>query len=879
MTRPLRLWCASLLTTALLCSTLAAQPAHADPTPPETPPVPATTDAPPAEALEASEEAAATGQPVEIVEWADEYTRTVANPDGTFTLETTREANRIKEGEQWVPIDTTISSDSDGRLRPEATVLDVSFSAGGDRALATTTADGHDLSLETPFELTTPSIHENVITYPDVMPDVDLVVSVEAESYSHVLVVKNREAAQNPELTSLDFTVHTDLDCQLSEDGSAVATDAEGEEIFAASPPVMWDSTSSPQSGDTPTATTAGDNLTAVTIEAAEAPQARSSTTTLPDGFTLTPPTEALVGPDVEYPVYIDPTWYSTSNYFTVVRSGTTSYATGDDLRVGYCNWTGCSPAYLARSYFRFDVSVFNTVAGGTRAKVTKAVVTLTQTHAASAGATPVILTRTTGSFGPWTAYPGPLGSNLSTASTSATGPYEINLDATAYVDSTVYQQLDFVGFGLRASNEADPYQWKKFANNPKLTVTYAYPPAVPAAATVSTPYGLTCTGAGIPSSTVKISASTRIYGPTLPNLVYTFAIYNQGGSVLATPLKESGSVPSGQTASVTVTLPDGKYYVRVKARPVITDGAAFESAYSEHTLFAIETATPPVPEVWSTTHPQGQINTSGVNLGANFTDNVARADGSPNGSITLKSANAAGFLYTWDGGKTPDFDGCTKPKTGYIAATNGQATLPILVSRPKGNNSLKVKAVNLIGHASAEAPTYNFVINNAGVIVHSVEAESVLTTTNTQATSAKASGGKVTNVTLNADQKATLNFTPSGVPGGPQYWEVQFDMTASAGKTIRYQVDGEVMMNDDPIHADWSANCTEATTVGTNSLAYPKLEPKICWSDPTYGGTQSRRILMTTGQTSTISLVAQANGTAISLDKIRFIYVPPQGS
>ncbi|AQP50862.1 hypothetical protein [Tessaracoccus flavescens] len=98
--------------------------------------------------------------------------------------------------------------------------------------------------------------------------------------------------------------------------------------------------------------------------------------------------------------------------------------------------------------------------------------------------------------------------------------------------------------------------------------------------------------------------------------------------------------------------------------------------------------------------------------------------------------------------------------------------------------------------------------------------------------------------------------------------------MTSTAGKAIKYEVDGEVMMNDDEIHATWGANCTEATIVGTDSLAYPKLEPKICWSDN--GTIQSRKILMTTGQASTISLVAQANGTAISLDKIRFIYVPP---
>lgn len=867
MTRPPLLWCAPLLAAALLCSTLAVPTAHADPIP-EEPPTPAATDTPPAAALEASEEAAASGKAVEIVDWTDEYTRTVANPDGTFTVESTREAGRVKEGEGWVPVNTTVSATDDGRLRPEAAVLDVSFSGGGDRALATTTSDGHALTLETPFDLTTPSVEGNTITYPNVMPDVDLVVTVAAESYSHILVVKNRDAAENPDLKALDFAIDTDLSYELQEDGSATASNTDGETVFEASAPLMWDSSSSPQSGDKPSATTTGDAITPVDIESTEKAQARAATTK-PAGFTLKPPTEALTGADVEYPVFIDPTWWANSNYFTVVRSGTTSYATGDDLRVGYCNWTGCSPAYVARSYFQFDVSAFNTVAGGTRVKVTKAVVTLTQTHAASSAATPVNLTRTTGSFGPWTAYPGPLGSNISTASTSATGPYEITMDATAYVDSTVYHQIDFVGFGLKASNEADPYQWKKFKNNPKLTITFAYPPSVPQKPVVASDAGLSC--GVITSNAVKISTRSKMFGPgTLPTIIYTLAIYKQGGSELAKPLITSGSFSSNVMMTTTQSLPDGKYYVRIKAHPNITDGANFSSAYSEATLFTIDSRQPVDPTVYSPTHPRGSLtfDASGATItseGANFTDKT--------GSITLSSTTAAGFLYSWNG-TVPTYTNCQAPTSGWVAASNGTATLtPPAPQDGFRTVTLKVKAVTATGHTSKNEVAYTFNTMPKTANVVSVEAESITTSTTHQlVNTAQTSGGKAMQFSTGPGTQTNFTFTPPATPAGSNFWQVQWDLKATTGQKVYYKLNGVQLGNADPNGVTMNPECKFFETIGKNIFDYPKLEPQSC--DPNNPSSGPTYYYLPAGQAATFTVFTE-NNAVISLDKVRFVHQP----
>lgn len=173
-------------------------------------PVAAEEPEPPADpGVVAAEQAAEEGQAVEVDEWTDEHSITHANPDGTFTLETGYEAARVKREGEWILVDTAIEAAPDGRLRPAAAALDMDFSAGNDSHLATVTVDEHSLALHVPFTLTTPVITDDVITYPEVLPGVDLVVSVKPEEFSEVLVVKTAEAAANPVLQTFDLRVET----------------------------------------------------------------------------------------------------------------------------------------------------------------------------------------------------------------------------------------------------------------------------------------------------------------------------------------------------------------------------------------------------------------------------------------------------------------------------------------------------------------------------------------------------------------------------------------------------------------------------------------------------------------------------------------------
>ncbi|HEX5540750.1 MAG TPA: hypothetical protein VFX60_04205 [Micromonospora sp.] len=137
-------------------------------------------------------------------------------------------------------IDTTLVVGADGLVRPVASTADVVFSPGGAGPFATMTGAGATFSLAWPVALPQGVIDEDTITYPEVHPGVDLVVRAERGGFSHLLVVKTAEAAQNPAVRSAEYLVG----------GTAEVTEADGgltisgpDGLLAAAPPAMaWDS-------------------------------------------------------------------------------------------------------------------------------------------------------------------------------------------------------------------------------------------------------------------------------------------------------------------------------------------------------------------------------------------------------------------------------------------------------------------------------------------------------------------------------------------------------------------------------------------------------------------------------------------------------------
>ncbi|GID26058.1 LamG-like jellyroll fold domain-containing protein [Paractinoplanes brasiliensis] len=179
-------------------------------------------------------------KPVEVLAEADETTKVVALPSGDFSMETYLEPQRIERDDRWIAVDTNLERGADGRFRPRA-AADVSFSAGGAGPLATYREGGADFTLTWPAPLPAGVVSGDSVTYPEVHPGADLVVRAVPGGFSHVLVVKNAEAAANPEVRETAYTVG----------GSATVTETNGEivvkgpaGVIAGAPPAMaWDST------------------------------------------------------------------------------------------------------------------------------------------------------------------------------------------------------------------------------------------------------------------------------------------------------------------------------------------------------------------------------------------------------------------------------------------------------------------------------------------------------------------------------------------------------------------------------------------------------------------------------------------------------------
>ena len=113
-------------------------------------------------------------------------TQTVyAEPDGQMVAELSSSPIRAKDGDgTWHKIDTDLSAEKDGLLRPGATPVDLAFSPGGTIQLARMAEGGAELGLASAERLPAPSLDGATATYEDVRPGVDLQVVAYSYGFS-----------------------------------------------------------------------------------------------------------------------------------------------------------------------------------------------------------------------------------------------------------------------------------------------------------------------------------------------------------------------------------------------------------------------------------------------------------------------------------------------------------------------------------------------------------------------------------------------------------------------------------------------------------------------------------------------------------------------
>ncbi|MCX5394913.1 hypothetical protein [Streptomyces sp. NBC_00094] len=673
-------------------------------------------------------------KPVTVDALTTENTRTVANPDGSFTLTQNAVPVRARKNKTWVPIDTTLARRSDGRLAPAAVVTDVSFSGGGSGPLATMTRDGKSVSLDWPTALPTPVVDGNTATYPSVLPDVDLAVTASAVGFGHVLVVKTAEAAADPALADLRLATDTE-GVTLSENGSGdvIAKDQAGRTVFRADPPLVWDSAGETPLGpvtSAPTRTTGSavaGSLLAPSGEAITSDEARASgrssvhgpgrnahhsriaMTVRDDRISLAPDKALLTSPDTVYPLYIDPNWTGSPSLvsWASINSMGWKATTGSEARVGYLgNWSGCGDycGSTARSYFMMN-------ADGIRgANVTSATFRPWFFKAANSAPEPteIYLDEAVPADLHWGNKPSGGNSTYVTTVPSCIGNDSCG-DGQVHFDVTSAARTAAAGgrrtFEVKAQSESNNLQWKKIdPTQTDWTVTYYLAPYMDTTY-VTTPQVTAFGGTYVNSRDVTMKATGgNVSGERVAS---AYEIWNwsngQNTSAVANALYSAYTATGG---SYTFRgLADGTYAWRGVIR---SEQGGMWSGWSPWQVFTVDATAPPKPTITSLEFP-------GWNYGAAYSD-----QGTFN-LTTYDVDNVAGYVFVLDGdlGATTWSQQSQPPtwvagqpivrgKQYWVAAANTLAAVrfaPGLV----GPHHLNAKAVDKAGLTSAQQGDHLF--------------------------------------------------------------------------------------------------------------------------------------------------------------------------
>ncbi|MET8291572.1 LamG domain-containing protein [Streptomyces sp. NPDC005132] len=434
--------------------------------------------------------------------------------------------------------------------------MDLAFSGGGDGVgLVDIAREGKSLGLGWPGRLPKPTLDGASAVYADVLPGVDLRMTATTEGFRELLVVKTAEAASDPGLKKVTFSLRSaGLTVASTGGGGMTAVDGDARPVFGAPPALMWDSrgdASTPDSSASPSpasvAPTSKSGRTAAFTQATDpspsvspSPSGLSSSSTAstdpsigaqddpvtgpaggdasavlpvqvrPDSLAVVPDAKMLASSDSgAFPLYIDPSVGLDQTAHTYLRSdGVTDYGWGNGSNnegkgVGHCSsWGGyyCGPGYTERIYFQFSPK------GLVGKKVLSATFRATESWSFTCDAEWVDLDRTdnVSSSTTWSGRPAYLGTmasrNVSAGRGSLCSPSQpaapvefTGSGLTSAVGNLAAGKFARLTLMLAARDESDTSAWKRFRNDAVLSTTYVGVPAVPTRAGLVQGNGITC--------------------------------------------------------------------------------------------------------------------------------------------------------------------------------------------------------------------------------------------------------------------------------------------------------------------------------------------------------------------------------------------------
>ncbi|MFL6073817.1 MAG: LamG-like jellyroll fold domain-containing protein [Mycobacteriales bacterium] len=600
-----------------------------------------------------------TGRRIEVTAKRTESMEVYAEPSGHYAAELHAGPVRVRRGDGWVPVDTTLRRQGDGSVAPGATTASLRFSGGGAGPLVRLGRAGAEVALSWPGALPDPVLSGATVTYPEVLPGVDLKLTAGVLGFHELLVVKNRQAARDPRLAVVNFGLRTTgLTSRVRPDGGSDLVDAAGKVAFSSPRPTMWDSASHYAVGRFDVA--AG-RIGLVTDAA------------------------LLTGPDTVYPVTIDPDYGVPDAGWAKVFSGhpydSYWYGGGDVendgrnlAKAGDCAWgSECDGIGLARSYFQFNISALHgAVVVGQAGVTTGAEFNVHEVYApacSGAGHNYGLDLHAAPPFGPgltWNnevAYPDIVdGTRWEMHGYSgACPPAGIGWGVGPQVRAANDAGQTYVAFMIQGNKDVeqpDPYTWKKF-DGYGLLVHYDWPPNQAANLTESTGTQAVACSRDVnkpnfvnnAANDITLSATGTDPDPGQP-LWMGFEWWNRGGGKVGS----AGAGPFGSGARFQGVIPKGSlaHDQKVSWHAWAGDGIVTGPDSGDWCVLDIDNVKPDKPGV----DPPPVVGSVGAPV-----------------SLTLRAANSdvAGFRYGLTQGGS-----CSTPDRVTAATLGGTATVQV---------------------------------------------------------------------------------------------------------------------------------------------------------------------------------------------------------
>lgn len=620
---------------------------------------------PPVTEAEAVRAARRTGKDVEVTARHTANATTWAQPDGLLRTRSYSDTIRAKVGDEWKPIDTTLRR-VEGGYAPKAVNDPLLFSAGSkadsgaggsatraSRAVLRTaltvgapatdepagwsdlvqlTTGPHHMVVKWPGELPEPVVEGPRALYQEVRPGTDLLLTARDSGFSHILIVKNREAAKDPLLRTLTYRLDSPtLKFVLDPESKAVsARDSTGQEFAAAPTPYMWDSAGPVKAtiGEPTPAPDPSARDTSLALPGLAGPQPGTHDAVLDarldaaDGtLGVTVADQLLDDPDTVYPVFIDPSFKGPKKNWTLLykKYAGSSFWNGqnfndgtNEARVGYEKDSGG----LSRSVFTFEVGK---VLHGTTIKSAYFQALQTYSYGCSSRQYNLHLTGPISSSSTWSNPPSwkeilSSQSNGHGYRSSDCPDRWVKMNIKPAVQKAAGGKDDFLTLGLRAANEGDTDAWKKFMangeNSPYIEVVHNSPPREPAASAMSTMPGTSCkTSTPFPGIGKQDITFTVTGSDPDGNLKYV-NLYAHPSDDTTRPVINQNLTPNS-SGTVTRTYPwslftSGKTYTWT-ARTIDTDGetsAWGPAGTTAQCRFTVDHSAPNTPVVSSDAFP-----------------------------------------------------------------------------------------------------------------------------------------------------------------------------------------------------------------------------------------------------------------------------------